>query len=156
MIVIDIPGNRKIEAEHLVLDFNGTLAIDGQLIDGVKPLLEQLSQRLSIHVITADTFGTSSHALSGISCSLEILRTSSQAQPKERFVQQLGGETVVAIGNGLNDSLMVKSAELGIAVLQLEGASVGTLMNADIVCTHINDALNLLLHSKRLVATLRN
>lgn len=155
MIVIDIPGNRKIEAEHLVLDFNGTLALDGQLIDGVRPLLEQLSQRLSIHVVTADTFGTSFHALAGINCSLEILRTSSQAEQKERFVQQLGGETVIAIGNGLNDLLMVKSAELGIVLLQLEGASVSTLMNADIVCTHINDSLELLLHPKRLVATLR-
>ena len=36
MIAIDIPGYKKIELAHLVLDYNGTLAIDGKLIDGVK------------------------------------------------------------------------------------------------------------------------
>jgi hypothetical protein len=30
MIKIDIPGYIKMEAVHLVIDFNGTLAIDGK------------------------------------------------------------------------------------------------------------------------------
>ncbi len=34
MLRIDIPGYKIIKAEHLVLDFNGTMAIDGRLIDG--------------------------------------------------------------------------------------------------------------------------
>ena len=34
MIAINIPGSTSIEARHLVLDFNGTLAIDGKLIEG--------------------------------------------------------------------------------------------------------------------------
>jgi hypothetical protein len=36
MITVDIPRYRRIDAEHLVLDYNGTLAIDGNIIDGVK------------------------------------------------------------------------------------------------------------------------
>ena len=58
MIIVEIPGRKSIEVHHLVLDFNGTLAIDGKLIDGTKPLLELLSNQLTIHVVTAVTFGT--------------------------------------------------------------------------------------------------
>ena len=35
MIEIDIPGYKTLHLEHLVLDYNGTLAVDGVLIDGV-------------------------------------------------------------------------------------------------------------------------
>ena len=34
MITVNIPGYRKIELEHLVLDHNGTLACDGKLLEG--------------------------------------------------------------------------------------------------------------------------
>ncbi|NML47193.1 hypothetical protein HHL11_25830 [Ramlibacter sp. G-1-2-2] len=49
---------------HLVLDFNGTLACDGRLLEGVAPRLERLSGDLSIHVVTGDTFGGARAALS--------------------------------------------------------------------------------------------
>ena len=156
MISIDIPGYKKIEIEHLVLDYNGTLAIDGKLIEGVKPLLEQLSENLTIHVLTADTFGSSARELSGINCSLKILEATAQDQQKETVVQQLGKQKVVAIGNGFNDALMLKSSGLGIVLMQAEGAATKTLMNADIVCQNIIDALHLLIYPKRLVASLRN
>ncbi|HDS06024.1 MAG TPA: ATPase P, partial [Bacteroides sp.] len=58
MIEIEIPGYKTIHAEHLVLDFNGTLAVDGHLIDGVADQLFRLSADLEVHVLTADTFGT--------------------------------------------------------------------------------------------------
>ena len=35
MIDIDIPGRDHYRLEHLVLDVNGTLALDGNLLDGV-------------------------------------------------------------------------------------------------------------------------
>jgi len=57
MITIDIPGSQKLELEHLVLDYNGTIACDGLLIPGVKDILINLSRSLSIYVLTADTFG---------------------------------------------------------------------------------------------------
>lgn len=34
MIRIDVPGREIIEIEHVVLDYNGTIALDGQLIEG--------------------------------------------------------------------------------------------------------------------------
>ncbi len=39
MLDITIPGYKQMHLHHLVLDFNGTLACDGSLLVGVKPLL---------------------------------------------------------------------------------------------------------------------
>ena len=61
----------------------------------------------------------------------------------------------VCIGNGRNDSLMLKEAALGICLIQAEGANVVSLLNADIACKSAKDALELLLNPKRLIATLR-
>ncbi len=50
---------------------------------------------------------------------------------------------------------MLEKAKLGILVIQEEGAAPSTLLAADVVCTDIMSALNLLLHPLRLTATLR-
>jgi len=155
MITFDIPGFKKVEAEHLVLDFNGTMAIDGKLIDGVTELLEELSGKLLIHVLTADTFGTSKHELASIGCTLNILDTGDQEMQKEHFVTNLGKDSVIAIGNGANDSFMMFQAALSILTLQQEGACGSLFSIADIVCTSITDALKLLLNPLRVIATLR-
>ncbi len=42
MLAIDIPGRGQLQIEHLVLDVNGTLAVDGVLIEGVAAGLERL------------------------------------------------------------------------------------------------------------------
>ena len=156
MIKIDIPGQKKIEAEHLVLDLNGTLAIDGRLIEGVEHLLELLSHNLMIHVLTADTFGTSKSELKPINCKHVILNPSEQDEQKEQYVINLGKEKVIAIGNGRNDKLMIKQAALGIAVIQKEGIFGELIGVSDIVSLSIMDALELLLNPLRIIATLRN
>ena len=79
----------------------------------------------------------------------------SEAEQKADFVSGLGPAGVVAIGNGANDVLMLREAALGIAVLGKEGLSVAAFQNADLVVADILDALDVLLHPKRLVATLR-
>ncbi len=156
MITIAIPGYGTLSLEHLVLDYNGTLACDGVLIEGVRERLERLAQDLQIHVVTADTFAGACSALAGIPCHLEILPVAGQDQAKLEYVQRLNGERVVAIGNGRNDRLMLWSSALGIAVTQREGAAAGTLMAADVLVPTITDALDLLTHPLRLVATLRS
>ncbi|HKJ46485.1 MAG TPA: hypothetical protein VJ991_11715, partial [Balneolales bacterium] len=59
-------------------------------------------------------------------------------------------------GNGRNDRLMLDEAAVGIAVIQKEGASFQSLQAADVICTNIIDALELLVYPKRLTATLRS
>ena len=155
MITINIPGYKELILKHLVMDYNGTLAVDGNLIQGVKELLALLADRIHLHVITADTFGNARKNLEDVDCSLEILKKDNQQLEKAEFITRLGKDNVVAIGNGLNDTLILKGAALGIALIQKEGAAATTLQNSDIISNNITDALELLLNPKRLVATLR-
>jgi len=151
-----IPGYGELKLAHLVMDFNGTLAIDGKLISGVRDALDKLSRSLRLHVLTADTFGIANDQLEGVPCELTILSRADQQSGKLEFVQQLGAGQTAAIGNGRNDQLMLKAAELGIAVILEEGASAETLAAADVVCPSIGSALALLGNPLRLTATLRS
>jgi len=155
MIEVDIPGSGKLVLEHLVLDYNGTLAVDGVLVEGVADRLRVLAKKLVIHVVTADTFGSARENLNGLPCELVLLEPGSQDEAKREFVKALGPGTTAAVGNGRNDRLMLEEAALGIAVVLTEGASPGTVMAADAVCRSITSALDLLTNTKRLVATLR-
>ena len=155
MLTIDIPGLQPLQLEYLVLDFNGTLACDGVLLDGVAGLLEQLAQQLCIHVVTGDTFGGARAALSGLPCELVILAATDQAQAKREYLQRLGPDAVACIGNGRNDRRMMDVAALSIAVIQAEGAAPQTVYLADVVMRDICEALQLMLNPLRLAATLR-
>ena len=156
MIVYPIPGYKTLHIEHLVMDYNGTLAVDGLLVDGVKSRLDDLAKSLNLHVITADTFGKVKAGMEGIACSVSILPPGDQDLAKLAFVKQLGSETAACIGNGRNDRLMLQESALGIAVILGEGAASVTLQAADVVCTGIVPALDLLLNPLRLSATLRS
>lgn len=156
MLIIEIPGVAQLELSHLVLDYNGTLAEDGELIPGITELLDNLSTDLSIHILTADTHGTVSKRLAGFPYTLHIIQTNNQDQAKAEYIKKLGTSSVIAIGNGNNDTLMLKESALGIAVIQKEGAAGTALREASVICTSIKDALNLFLKPARLQATLRN
>ncbi len=156
MIEIEIPGFQKLQLKYLVMDYNGTLAVDGKLIEGVENRLYALADHLEIHVITADTFGLVKTYLENFPIHLKIITSTEQGKQKWQYVRQLGSGQVVAIGNGRNDRLMLKEAKLGIATIQAEGAAMETIQSADIVVNHINDALDLLREKLRLTATLRD
>jgi len=156
MINISIPGFADLKLRYLVSDYNGTLALDGRLLPGVAKLLTELSSQLEIHVITADTFGRAASELAQLPVKLRITPVEDQAQAKLAFIQELGFENVIALGNGRNDRLMLKAAALSIALLQREGASSETLTSAHVISADILDALNLLKNPNRLIATLRS
>ena len=44
MIKTQIPGWGELAIENLILDFNGTIAKDGRVLDGVKELLEKIQK----------------------------------------------------------------------------------------------------------------
>ncbi len=155
MIHIQIPGGEELRLSYLVMDFNGTMAVDGNLIPGVKERLEKLADQLKIYVITADTFGKVKEALKETPCEIVILSEEDQDRAKLDFIKALGEEKVVAFGNGRNDFLMLEAAALGIAVLLNEGIARETLFAANILVSDILDALDLLLNPLRLKATLR-
>lgn len=155
-LTVAVPGFKNLELEHLLLDYNGTLARDGALIDGVAPLLRSLAEKLEIHVITADTYGTVEKALAGLPCAVVVIGQTDQAEEKRSYLGNLGAERTVAVGNGRNDAAMLAEAALGLAVVQEEGAFGGLFAAADAVFTSILPALSALEHPNRLVATLRN
>ena len=155
MFEIDIPGFGFVRLEHLVSDFTGTLSVDGKLLSGVKERLNKISEFLKVHILTADTFGKAKVELKGINCEMHILEGKDHDIQKEKYVKKLGAGSVVAFGNGNNDRKMLNAAKIGIAVCLNEGCSKDAIASADVFVISIIDALDLLLHPKRLKATLR-
>lgn len=156
MLTVEIPGRGVLTLEHIVLDFNGTMALDGVLLPGVKERLNALAEKLQVHILTADTFGTGKEACQEIRGQVHILEQGrAGAELKKEFIEALGKDKTVTMGNGTNDTLMLRDAALGIMVLGPEGASRQALEAADVVVTDINHGLDMLLNPKRLVATLR-
>lgn len=155
MIEIEIPDFGELSLEHLVLDYNGTIAIDGYLVPGIDIRLQSLSELLNIHVVTADTFGVAKERLANTPCKVVVLQPEGQDVAKADYVKKLGSERTVAIGNGRNDTGMLEEARLGIAVLLEEGTAAAAIGAADLVMASIEDALDILTEPRRLVATLR-
>ena len=155
MIDIVIPGAGRLCLRHLVLDVNGTVAKDGRLIDGVSELLETLRSGLDLHLVTADTQGTQETIDRVLRLTAFCIPPENQAQAKLNYIESLGANDVVAIGNGANDAAMLERAALSILVIGPEGAAVDSLLKAKVVVSDIRAALELLLFPKRLIATLR-
>lgn len=155
MIELNIPGRGLIRLQHLVCDVNGTLAVDGQLPEGVKKKLSALRDRLSLHLLTADTHGRQDFIDQQLNLKSVRIQPGREAEQKAAYVENLGADLCVAIGQGANDAGMLRSASLGICVLSLEGTALQTLLAADLVVAGISDALDLLEKPLRIVATLR-
>ena len=143
-----------ITIEHLVLDYNGTVAEDGQLIDGVEERMRSLKELVDIHVLTADTYGTVRAQCDPIGVHVETFPRAGAAECKLEIVQRLGSH-VMCVGNGFNDVLMFDAADLSVAVLEKEGTYAGLIAHADIVTRSIVDAFDLLIRTDRMRATLR-
>ncbi|WP_320171818.1 ATPase P [Maridesulfovibrio sp.] len=156
MISLDIPGFGKLEIEHLVLDYNGTLALDGSLLPGVGKLLKELAEDVNIHVLTADTLGQCEDELSGLPVTIHIISGSPEDRSKLEYVNSLGMDKCACVGNGRNDMLMLRHSALGIIISGSECMSMSAARAADLVATDITGALGLFTHPVRMLATLRN
>lgn len=156
MISLNIPGFKKLEIEHLVLDYNGTLALDGNLLPGVGKLLKELAEDVQIHVLTADTLGQCEEELSGLPVTIHIIAGSPEDQAKLDYIESLGCDKCACIGNGRNDRLILRFASLGIIISGAECMSMKAARTADLVATDITGALGLFTHPVRLLTTLRN
>jgi soluble P-type ATPase len=155
MLTVEIPGYGRLALEHLALDLNGTLAVDGEVLPGVPERLAGLSPHLQIHLLTADTRGRGGDTAAALDINLHRLALGDEAAQKRAFVESLGTEKVAAVGNGANDAEMLAVAALGIAVLGPEGLARAAWQNADLIAPDVNAAMDLLLHPQRLIATLR-
>jgi len=155
MLKLDIPGFKKLNIEHLVLDFNGTIARDGTITKQVKDKINEIAEFLNVYILTADTFESAKEELKGVNGKLIILDQMDQAAQKAQVVEELNPLHTIAIGNGRNDMRMLSFAAIGITVLNQEGASGQTLTSSDIICRNIMEAMELLENPGRIKATLR-
>jgi soluble P-type ATPase len=83
------------------------------------------------------------------------IQAGDEAAQKTEYVRSLGSSAVAAIGQGANDSAMLKESALGICVMSQEGTAVETLLAADLVVPDIFAALDLLEKPLRITASLR-
>jgi P-type E1-E2 ATPase len=155
MIEINIPGRGTLRLEHLVTDVNGTLAVDGQLIAGIAKQISALSDRLTIHMLTADTHGRQALIDQQLNLTAVRIQPGNEAEQKAEYVRRLGAESVVALGQGANDANMLKEAALGICVMSQEALAIETLLSADLVMPSISAALELFDRPLRISASLR-
>lgn len=154
MITIEIPGRETLRIENLVLDYNGTIAVDGRMSEGAAARIAALKEHVSIYVLTADTYGTVEKQCEPLGITVKTFPREGAAACKEEIVRNLAGETV-CLGNGFNDILMFDAAKLSIAVLEREGICAALLAHAAVAVKSIEDGLDLLLMPDRLRATLR-
>jgi P-type E1-E2 ATPase len=155
LIEIDIPGQPAYRFEYLVLDLNGTISLDGEIIEGVAERLDALRGLVDISIVTADTKGRAQELGQSLQVEVHKVTPGDEQAQKLKLVRQLGSGTTVSIGNGSNDAPMLKESMLGICVIGPEGTSSEAIANCDLVISNITAALDLLLNPERLVATLR-
>ena len=155
MIELDIPGRGIIKLEHLVSDVNGTLALDGRLLDGIARMIHTLQDRLEIHLLTADTHGRQGIIDKQLNLTAVRVSRGREAEQKAAYVHDLGKDNVIALGQGANDAAMLKTAMIGIGLVSVEGIAVETLLSADIIVPDIYAAFDLLVNPLRMVASLR-
>lgn len=155
MINIEIPSFKKLDIENIVFDYNGTLAVDGKLIKGVKENLIKLSKEVRVYVLTADTFGTVKENFKNMDINVHIISKENGTEDKLEFIKKIGSTNTIAIGNGNNDRLMLEESAIGICILGNEGLATQALLKGDIVLKDIMDVFSLIVNRKRLIATLR-
>ena len=152
---IEIPGYKELDLRYLVLDYNGTIAMGGEIKESVKERIRKLAEEMEIVVLTADTYGTAEEACRDLPVRIQTFPNENALPAKMAVVEELGLDACVAIGNGRNDKLMLRASALAVAVIEQEGMCGRLLNEADVCARSIEDALDLFLYPVRLVATLR-
>ncbi|WP_339790112.1 ATPase P [Tissierella sp.] len=156
LLIYEIPGRDNIQIENIVFDYNGTIAVDGKLVIGVKELINKLAEYAKIYILTADTYGTVEKECMGINGKVLTFPKENAGRSKKDIVKDLGGHMTACLGNGFNDVLMFEESALSIAIIEREGTSGKLLSKADIVARSALEGLEILLNKNMIKATLRN
>ena len=154
MITIERPGLNPLEIEFVLIDFEGTLAIDRRVHSKAKDKINLLSKRTTIYILTKEKKELIEERLRKVKAEIIYLAEGGSSQRKLDLIHRLGPTQSVAIGNGEDDVAMIKEASIGISILGKEGSSGEALKNADLVFTDILDALDFLLKPLRQKTTL--
>ena len=144
---LEIPGRgTPLEIQSIVLDLNGTVAIDGILIEGVAERIAKLKHKeIKFYLFTGDTHGNGAKIAQELGIEMRHTPT---ARSKLEELEKIGKDTSAAIGNGRIDVEMLRAAALPICALQAEGGYSPLIRWSQITVTNINDALDLFINEK--------
>ena len=92
MLKYDIPGLGEINIENIVFDYNGTIAEDGELIEGVGELLLELKNYCNVYILTADTYGTVREKCRQLGIVVKTFPVEKASDYKKEMVINLGAE----------------------------------------------------------------
>jgi len=158
-INVSIPGHGDLNLKYMVSDYTGTLSYRGRLAPGVPKGLRELAEFLDIHILSADTRETAGEQLAGLPVQLHVLTGTNQDVQKRDFAARFDLRKVAAFGNGANDRLLLKAVKqaggLAVSVDNGEGCAFDAQVNAHIHIVGGEHALDLLLDSDFVKATLR-
>ena len=152
---VEIPSYKVLDLQYLMLDYNGTIAVDGKIPDDIKKRIIKLAEEFEVYVLTGDTHGNVKKECEELPVHIFKCPYEHGAEAKAEFVRTLGKENCVCIGNGRIDLLMFREAELSIAVIDEEGAYGKLIAESDVCVRSMKEALDLLEKPKRLIADLR-
>ena len=85
---VDIPGYQVLDLRYLVLDYNGTIAVDGQIPEHMREGLKKLAEKFRIYVVTADTHGTAKVQCAELPVQICTFPSPDAAHAKQKIVEQ--------------------------------------------------------------------
>ncbi len=149
MISIQRPGMESLDIYFVLIDFEGTLAMDGRVHPKAKDKVNLLSKRATITILTKSNREKVVETLRKMKAEILYVTEGDSSQQKLNVLQRLGPHQTAVIGNGLDDVRIMEQAGLGMCVIGKEGASAEAMAKADLVVTHVLDALDFLLKPLR-------
>ena len=154
MISIQRPGMESLELHFVLIDFEGTLAMDGRVHPKAKDKVNLLSKRVTVYILTKSSKGKVEETLKKMKAEILSMTEGDSSQQKLDVLQRLGPHQTAVIGNGFDDVQIMEQAGLGMCVIGKEGSSPEAVAKADLVVTSVLDALDFLLKPLRQGATL--
>jgi soluble P-type ATPase len=146
-------GVGEINLDTIILDLNGTLAVDGKLVEGVIGRINKLKELgFKLYLFTGDQRGTASQQAAELGIEIMFAKTTAE---KAECSKRCNFETTVAIGNARIDIGTFENSKIKIATLQKEGIHAAIINHVDIIIPSINDALDLLINPDSFNATMR-
>jgi soluble P-type ATPase len=148
-----VTGVGEIEINTIVLDLNGTLAVNGIIPAGVEEKLNKLKELgFEIILFTGNQRGDAQVQCDRLGIDFKQAKTSEE---KEALFLEYDVETTAAIGNARIDLGKFKHAKVSVATLQAEGIHTGILSEVDVIVPTINDALQFFIDADVFGATMR-
>jgi soluble P-type ATPase len=154
MISIQRSGMENLDIHYVLIDFEGTLAMDSRVHPKAKEKVNLLSKRANIYILTKSNREKVEKSLRKMKVDIVYVTEGDASQQKLNVLQRLGPHLTAVIGNGLDDLQMMDQAGLGMCVIGKEGSSAEAVAKADLVVTNVLDALDFLLKPLRQSAIL--